>query len=114
MTLDPITLDPMAEQVLHYLTAARAENTVTPARPISGARLAARFGLGGSAEVRALIHELRSQGEWIGATDKGYFLCVTWDEAAQTVRALERRARAIYIPAQAMKARAGKNEQLSL
>lgn len=60
----------MAEQILGYLESARQEGSVTPNRPLSGEKIARRFGLKNSTETREVMHEIRSAGFWLARRGK--------------------------------------------
>lgn len=107
-------MTPIADTLLDWFRENRSNGMITPSRPISGSIIAGKFGLAGSPEVREIVHELRSEGHWIGASDKGYFYCLFPDEIAETIQSLQRRAQAIAIPANAMKAKIPLYKQESL
>lgn len=109
-------MTPQAQALLDYLHSERMNARVTPEHPITGAKLADLFELSSSVEIRSLVHECRSEGHWIAATDKGYYEALWPHEIAETIRSLNARARAIAIPANAMRAKIAlhKQEELQL
>jgi biotin operon repressor len=73
------------------LQSLRVSNAYGKENAIHGAKLARQSE--GTSEKTVQVHatELRRQGYLIGACDKGFFICMTYDEALEYVQTLEKR-----------------------
>lgn len=73
------------------LSQLRLLGAIGASNAVYGTKLAKAIGAVNEKSIQIAATELRRNGYMIGACDKGFFICNTYDEAYEYVKSLERR-----------------------